>query len=79
MILLKSSPIGRATLTTRATTLEEALNGIPLYMQPFPGEAVTYQLIDDEPNPYHAMPANVLLSYEVTRFVILRAITKGTG
>jgi hypothetical protein len=79
MILLKCSPVGRATLATRAATLEEALIELPLYMQPFPGEAVTYLLIDDEPNPYHALPATALLSYEAARFVTLRAIANGIG
>ena len=79
MILLKCSPVGRATLTTRATTLEEALKDLPLFMQPFPGEAAEYQLLDDEPNPYHVLPTVVLLSYARARFVTLHAIAKCTG
>jgi hypothetical protein len=73
MLLLKSSPIGRATMTTRATTLTEALQGLPLYMQPFPGEDAEYQLIDAEPNPYRVLPAHVLALYASTRFVTLHA------
>jgi hypothetical protein len=70
MRLIKCSPIGRATLTTRATTLKEALHDLPLFMQPLLSEVVEYQLIDDEPNPYHALPASVLLAYSSTRFVL---------
>jgi hypothetical protein len=76
MLLLKSSPIGRATLTTRATTLTEALQGLPLYMQPFSGETAEYQLMDDEPNPYHELPAQALALYATKRFFTLRAIAQ---
>jgi hypothetical protein len=79
MILLKCSPVGRATLTMRATTLEEALKDLPLFMQPFPDEAAEYQLIENDERANLTILANILVSYEIARFVMLGAIAKGTG
>lgn len=48
MKLVKLSRFGQASTTTTATNLNDALNGLPTYLQPFPNEGVCYVLATDD-------------------------------